>query len=127
MRSRIVGILLSLLWGGIFFLSPTAAFADRAGVNIEAPESAAKGSEITIRVTVTHSGNTSRHHVDWVKIWVNQQELAKWEYGPSNLPEGLPFTREVKYKLDGDVEIKAEANCNLHGGKGPKTVRVRAQ
>jgi len=105
-------------------LSATPALADKASVAIEAPQNAAKGSEVVIRLTVTHSANSDRHHVEWVKVWANNQELAKWEFSSSKLPEGVPFTREVKYKIEGDAEIKAEASCNVHGSKGPVALKI---
>jgi len=98
--------------------------ADKAAVTIEAPADTAKGAEITIRLTVTHSANTERHHVEWLKIWVNGQEVNKWGFSSSKLPEASPFTREIKVKASGDLEIKAEASCNVHGSKGPATVKI---
>ena len=109
---------------GLVLLDSPLAFADKASATIDAPENAVKGSEISIRVTVAHSGNSARHHVEWVKIWVNSQELAKWEYTSSNLPEGVPFTRDVKYKVGEKGEVEAAASCNVHGGKGPATLQI---
>jgi desulfoferrodoxin (superoxide reductase-like protein) len=116
-----------ILWGfvcGLVLIVAPPAFADKASVAIEAPENAAKGSEITVRVTVTHNGNSARHYVERVTIWVNKRELSRWEYTSSNLPEGVPFTREVKYKIEENTEIEAEASCNVHGGKGPATFKI---
>jgi len=106
------------------FLSATSALADKASVAIEVPQNAVKGSEVVIRLTVTHSANTDRHHIEWIKVWANNQELMKWEYSSSKLPEGPPFTRELKYKVEGDAEIKAEASCNVHGSKGPAVSKI---
>ena len=111
-----------ILCAGIFWTTP--AMADKAAVTIEAPADTTKGAEITIRLTVTHSANTERHHVDWLKIWVNGQEVNKWGFSSSKLPEANPFTREIKVKASGDLEIKAEASCNVHGSKGPATVKI---
>jgi desulfoferrodoxin (superoxide reductase-like protein) len=123
MKFKISGAFLFLvLW--MAFLSAAPALADKAAVAIEAPKDAAKGSEVVIRLTVTHGANSERHHVEWVKVWANNQELTKWEFSSSKLPEGVPFTREVKYKVEGDAEIKAEASCNLHGSKGPTTIKI---
>jgi desulfoferrodoxin (superoxide reductase-like protein) len=108
----------------IVSLSAMPALADKASVAIEAPPNAAKGSEVVIRLTVTHSANSDRHHVEWVKVWANNQELTKWEFSSSKLPEGIPFTREIKYKIEGDTEIKVEASCNVHGSKGPATLKI---
>lgn len=114
--------LLFVLW--MVFLSASPALADKASVAIEAAKDAVKGSEVVVRLIVSHSANSERHHVEWVKVWVNNQELTKWEFSSSKLPEGVPFTREVKYKVEGDTEIKAEASCNAHGSKGPATLKI---
>jgi len=123
MKLSALGIVMGIVIG-VGFLVSSPALADKAAVAIEAPENAAQGSEVTIRITVTHNANTTRHYVEWVKVWVNNQELGKWEYTSSNLPEGVPFTREVKFKVGANAEIKAEASCNAHGGKGPATFRI---
>jgi desulfoferrodoxin (superoxide reductase-like protein) len=123
MKFKKLGFGSSLVFSLIFLLS-SPSFADKASVAIEAPPNVAKGSEITIRITVTHSSNSARHYVEWTKVWVNNQEIAKWEYTPSNLPEGVPFTREIKYKVEENVEVKAEASCNVHGSKGPATFKI---
>jgi len=105
----------------------TDAFANKAAITIEAPASAAPGTEITVKVTVTHNANNMFHHVNWVYIMVNGKETGRWEFGWMTLPEGVSFSRELRYKVTGLLEIKAEANCNLHGSKGPatKTISVR--
>ena len=103
------------------------AFADKGSVTIEAPESAAIGSEITIKITVTHSADNFIHHVDWAYIMVNGKEVERWKYKWNNLPPDAVFTKEIKYKVEGPIEIKAEANCNIHGSKGPaiKTIAIK--
>jgi desulfoferrodoxin (superoxide reductase-like protein) len=118
---------MGLLFIPIFMVILTfagTAFADKASVSIEAPADVTKGSEITIRLTVTHSANSYFHHVVWVKVWVNNQELTRWDYSASKIPEDTTFTKEIKYKVDENVEIKAEASCNIHGSKGPATWKV---
>jgi desulfoferrodoxin (superoxide reductase-like protein) len=117
-------VVIGIMVLALSFLGAGPALADKAAVKIEAPAEAAKGAEITIRLTVTHSANTDRHHVDWVKLWVNNQEVSKWEYSSGKLPEGVPFTREFKVKAGADLEIKAEASCNVHGGKGPAIHKI---
>jgi desulfoferrodoxin (superoxide reductase-like protein) len=102
----------------------TEALADKAGVSIEAPQEAARDTEITIRVTVTHNANNVFHHVNWVYIMINGKEAGRWEFGWMSRPEAVPFTRELRYRVTGPLEIKAEANCNIHGSKGPETKKV---
>jgi desulfoferrodoxin (superoxide reductase-like protein) len=103
------------------------ARANKAEVKITAPESAAKGSEIIIQVTVIHNADNFFHHVEWLWIQVNGKEIARWEYSASNRPEGATFTKEIKYKLEGNAEVKAQASCNLHGSAGETVVTVVAK
>ena len=123
MKSGVLFVI-GIMFLALSFLGAGPALADKAAVKIEAPAQAAKGAEITIRLTVTHSANTDRHYVDWVKLWINNQEVSKWEYASGKLPEGVPFTREFKIKAGGDLEIKSEASCNVHGGKGPASQKI---
>jgi desulfoferrodoxin (superoxide reductase-like protein) len=109
------------------FLAAGHAWANKAEAKIEAPESAAKGSEITIRVTVIHNADSYFHHVEWLWIQINGNEIARWDYTSSNRPEGATFTKEIKYKVEGDVEIKAKASCNMHGSAGEAVIKVLAK
>ena len=103
------------------------AWANKAETKIEVPESAAKGSEITIRVTVIHSANGFFHHVEWLWIQVNDTEIARWDYTATHRPEGATFTKEIKFKVEGDVEVKAKASCNMHGSAGEAVGKVSAK
>ena len=55
---------------------------------------------------------------------VNNQEVARWKYTGSNRPDGEVFTKEVKYTLNGNAEILAQASCNLHGSEGPAMAKI---
>ena len=115
-----------------FFSFPHVVFANKASVTIEAPESAVKESEITIKITVTHSANAMFHHVKWVYVMMNGKEIARWDYSMFNLPKPdgklsdmpLVFTKEIKYTVHGRSEITAEASCNIHGSMGPAKAQV---
>ena len=109
------------------FLFAVPALADKASVTIQAPSQAAKDSEITVQLTITHSSNNLFHHVDWVEVWLDGQTAYRWEYSATNLPEAATFTKEIKIRIEKDTEIKAEANCNLHGSRGPGVVKVLAK
>ena len=115
-----VAVLFMILFSG-------NAWANKAETKIEVPETAAKGSEITIRVTVFHSANNFFHHVEWLWIQVNGAEIARWDYTATHRPEGAMFTKEIKYKVEGDAEIKAKASCNIHGSAGEAVGRVSAK
>jgi desulfoferrodoxin (superoxide reductase-like protein) len=118
--SLILLVMVVLLYG-------QGVWANKATTSIEVPENITKGSEITIRVTVTHNANNFLHHTKWLQIMIDGKEIARWDYTMSNLPEGATFTKEIKYKVEGDIEIKAEASCNIHGSAGPATVKVLAK
>jgi desulfoferrodoxin (superoxide reductase-like protein) len=108
----------------VFCLSLGVATANQSSVAIEAPQSVQKGEELTIRVTVTHSANTSLHYTEWLKVTVNQKEVARWDYTGNNRPEAAVFTKEIKLKATENMEITAQASCNIHGSKGPGMVKV---
>jgi desulfoferrodoxin (superoxide reductase-like protein) len=92
--------------------------ANKAEAAIEGPADAAKGSEVTLKITATHNANTGSHYTEWLKVTANKKEIARWNYTNSNLPEGSVFTKEVKIKVTEETEIVAEAYCNKHGSKG---------
>jgi len=122
---RLTLLLISALFMTLSFAE--SAFADKASVTLEAPESASIGSEITIKITVTHSADNFIHHVDWAYIMVNGKEVERWKYKWNDLPPDAGFSKEIKYKVQGPAEIKADANCNIHGSKGPaiKAIAVK--
>ena len=88
------GIVLFLILSGGF------ALANKSAVSIEAPPSVPKGSEITLRVTVTHKGNNFLHYTKWVQITINGKEVARWDYTSGNRPEAATFTKEIKYVVN---------------------------
>jgi len=115
-----VGVLSAL----VFCLSVGVATANQSSVILEAPQSVQKGVELTIRVTVTHSANTSLHYTEWLKVTVNQKEVARWDYTGNNRPEAAVFTKEIKLKATENMDVTAQASCNIHGSKGPGTLKV---
>jgi desulfoferrodoxin (superoxide reductase-like protein) len=108
----------------VFLLFSVSAFANKTSVKVIAPEKAEKGTEITIKIEVTHMGNTKGHYTDWVLVKVNGEEYKKWEYSKENLPETQNFTLEFKIKAESNMEIVVEGNCNKHGSKGEDKVTI---
>ena len=96
-------------------------------VTIEAPAKVPRGSEITIRITIDHSANDPIHHVQWVQVLVNYQVVVWREYSLFNLPEDYTFRIEIKYTVNEDTEIRAEAACNFHGSRGATSFKVSAK
>ena len=80
-------------------ISSGAAFANQSSVSLEAPNSVERGTEITIKVHVTHSANNYFHYTKWVSIKVNGEEIARWDYGKYKYkrPKAKNFTSEIKY------------------------------
>ena len=111
----------------LIFCFPALSAADKSSVTIEAPEKAEKGREIIIRINVKHSGNNFLHYTDRVSVSVNGKEIKRWEFSAFNKPESENFSREIRYRVNGPLQIVAEANCSMHGSAGPakKNVAVR--
>jgi len=110
-------LLVVLLWAN-------AAFANKASVAIEAPAEVTKGTEITIRLTVDHNADSLFHHVEWVQLMVNNNQIGYWRYSTLDLPPAATFTKEIKYTVNENTEIRAEASCNLHGSAGPGFFKI---
>ena len=116
---------LLIIAGAFIFITTTMpVHADKTGVTIEAPESVKKGQSAVIRITITHKGNNFMHHTNWVYVKADGKEIARWEFSPGKLPENEVFTRDVNLTVTGPVEITAEGNCNLHGGRGAVTKKI---
>jgi desulfoferrodoxin (superoxide reductase-like protein) len=111
----------------ILFFQANIVLANKAGASIEGPTEAVRGSEVTLRITVTHSANTPSHHTQWLKVTANKKEVARWDYSRDNLPEGAVFTKEIKINVTENTEIVAEASCNNHGSKGPARHNIKVK
>ncbi len=118
---------LGILILSVLFMQPGAALANKSGVSIEGPSSVAKGTEVTLRITVTHNANSSSHYTEWVKVTANKKEIARWDYTKDNRPEAAEFTKEIKFKVTEDTEVVAEASCNNHGSRGPAIHKIAAK
>ena len=108
----------------LLFVLVGGAWADKAATSIEGPANAPKGSEVTIKITVTHSSNSALHHTEWLKVTGNNKEIGRWDFTGGKRPEAAVFTREMKVRITEDLEVKAEANCNVHGSKGSSTLKI---
>ncbi len=113
----------------LFFIifTSTVSFANKTSVKIVAPEKAEAGTEVIIKIEVTHIGNSKAHYSDWVVVKVNGEEFKKWEYTKNNLPKSQNFTLKFKIKVETDLEIIAEGNCNKHGSKEEDKVSIKVE
>lgn len=89
-----------LLMGGISFIliMQGVALANKSSVSIETPRMVQKGSEIMIRITVTHKGNSALHYTNWLRVLINKKEVALWDFDLAQRPESEIFTRELRIK-----------------------------
>jgi desulfoferrodoxin (superoxide reductase-like protein) len=117
--------LIILFMGGLIFAN--MAFGNQPSVTIEAPADVSKESEIIIRVTIAHSANNFFHHVEWMEIRVNDQQVVWREYSYFHLPEDGTYTIELEHTVNEETQIRAEASCNLHGSRGPTFYTVSAK
>jgi len=105
-------------------LAAGAAEANKASVAIENQVSAGASGKAVLKITVSHSGNNFLHHTDWVRVRAGGREIARWDFSWKNLPESAVFTREVTVGATGAVAVEAEADCNIHGSKGPAKIML---
>jgi len=126
MRPGKLFVLVAVLTCIIPLLSSNA-LANKSAVSLQAPSTAQRGSEVIIQVKVTHEGNNFLHYTDNVYVTVNGKEIARWKYTATNRPETENFTREVKVTVTENLDIKAEANCNLHGSAGPASAKIQVK
>jgi desulfoferrodoxin (superoxide reductase-like protein) len=117
-------IALGILILAVLFVQVGPALANKSAASIEGPTSVEKGTEVTLRVTVTHNANSSSHYTEWLKVSANQKEIARWEYTKDKRPEAAQFTKEIKIKVTEDTVVVAEASCNNHGSKGPAKHKI---
>ena len=117
-------MLLGIVVLAIFLVQVGIASANKSEASIEGPTDAVKGSEVTLRITVTHNANTASHYTEWLKVMANKKEVGRWDYTKENRPEGAVFTKEIKIKVMENTEIVAEASCNNHGSKGPANHKI---
>ena len=90
--------------------------ANRAGIKVTAPEEVAAGENFTIGLEISHSDNDGGHYVDWVRIWMDDELVKEWTYTPEDFVPETRWTLEYETSIDKPTEIRARANCNLHGG-----------
>ncbi len=108
----------------VYFAFTISVFADKTAVEIIAPKEVQKGTEITITLNVSHSGNNIMHYTEWVYVKVNGKEYKRWEFSAFNRPEDERFSLTFKIIVKEPLKIEVQGNCNVHGSQGKKTVTI---
>jgi len=109
----------------LFLFSGLSLMANKTSVDVKAPATVKKGSEVTITINVTHKGNSKMHHTDWVTLKLNGKEVKKWEYTREILPATENFKLEYKMTVTEETTVEIQGNCNLHGSAGAKTLVLK--
>ena len=107
------GMLLGLMGLTMLFFQVAMASANKSEASIEGPAEAAKGTEVTLRITATHNANTASHYTEWLKVTANNKEIGRWDFTKENRPEGAVFTREIKMPRRTGMVLFVSAG--LHG------------
>ncbi|MBW1897699.1 MAG: hypothetical protein JRI61_01420 [Deltaproteobacteria bacterium] len=118
MDSRRLIILYTVLAALVLVLQGNKAFAGKSSVQIEVPETAARGEVLLIQLHVSHEGNNFIHYTNWVYVTINGKEVKRWTFSNFDKPESENFTRTINHTMTGPIEITAEGDCNIHGSAG---------
>jgi desulfoferrodoxin (superoxide reductase-like protein) len=102
----------------IIAIMPISILANKTSVEVTVLDTVEKGETVKITINVSHRGNSSRHHTDFVYLKINGKEVKRWEYSRNNLPEGNEFILEYEFEAEKTFEIEVKGNCNLHGSSG---------
>jgi len=111
----------------LFCLSSGQVSANKSAVTLEGPASAEKGSEVIVKMTVTHSANSFMHYTKWLKVQAGGKPVEQWDYTASGRPPGETFSKEIKIKILENTEVVAEASCNVHGSAGPAKLMIQVK
>ena len=111
----------------LFLLGAGSALANKSAVRLEAPMNANQGEKIKITLFVTHSANNFFHHTKEVYLKINGQEVGRWEFSGTKLPEAADFSRTFEYVVAGPVTLESAAFCNVHGSANTATTTVGLQ
>ncbi len=110
----------------VIIILPLSLLANKTSVKVVAPDTAVAGETVKITIDVKHKGNSARHFTDWVYVKINGEEVKRWEFSRTDLPESQEFQLEYEFVAESTVQIEIKGNCNLHGssGKVMKTITV---
>ncbi|MFA6499192.1 MAG: desulfoferrodoxin family protein [Desulfurivibrionaceae bacterium] len=116
-----------LIVSALLFFGAGSALANKSTVRLEVPANAAQGEKIQITLFVAHSANNFFHQTKMVSLTINGQEMARWEFSGTNLPEAAEFSRTFEYVMTGPITLEAAAFCNMHGSGNTATATVGLQ
>jgi hypothetical protein len=84
-------------------------------IQISAPESAAVGDEITIKITVNHKNSDANNHIKYVWLYENYRTAETWTYGTNEAMHEDHFTLTYTTVITEDTTFFAYMKSTLHG------------
>lgn len=100
--------------------------ANVPSVMIVTPDNVKAGDPVTITVKVDHKGTSRGHYVDNVALYDGDVVLKEWDYSPDDFIKDQDFEVAYQGSFTKDANLKARANCNLHGpGSAIKILTIK--
>ncbi len=79
-----------------------------------------------IVLNLHHEDSALGHYVNSVKLYDGDRLLKEWTYDRSNFKKAEEWSVTYTGSFDKNTNLRAMANCNLHGGDGSsKSIVVR--
>ncbi len=116
-------VLVFFLVVSFFWVQP--AWADKAKVVIEAPETARYGEQVVIKIHVSHSANNFLHFTEKAYLKINNIKLVHWKYDLIKRPSAALFTIEHTIEVKENLTLEAAASCNVHGSAGLVKAQIK--
>ena len=109
----------------ILYVALGTAAANVATISLSVPDEVAAGDEVTVEMEIRHLNNDQDHYVDWVRLYMDGELLQSWDYDSANYLDETRWTLTYTTVVERETVFRAEANCNLHGGRDDSaTVRI---
>lgn len=109
----------------ILYVTLGTAAANVATISLSVPDEVAAGDEVTVEMEIRHLNNDQDHYVDWVRLYMDGELLQGWNYDSANYVDETRWTLTYTTVVERETVFRAEANCNLHGGRDDSaTVRI---
>jgi desulfoferrodoxin (superoxide reductase-like protein) len=102
--------------------------ANVAKVKVTLPGEVEVNENFTIELEISHSNNNEDHYVDWVRLYLDDEMVKEWTYTPDDFVPDTLWTLDYSTMIGAKTEVRAKANCNLHGGsQNMEVVRIIGQ
>ena len=84
-------------------------------IQMEVPESAAIGDEITVEITVNYKNSDANNHIMYIWLYENYRTKGVWTYGDCDELHKDQFTLTYTTVITGDTTFFAYMKSTLYG------------